>query len=79
MNGRHKWSHRGTVSGEGDVLMLTTTHALQNDEPFAPFTGAYKLRTFSISGDQFSAPETLGTGCAGQRTPTTAIFTRSME
>lgn len=79
MLGHNKWSIKGTVSGEGDVLMLTTTHYQQNEEPYAPFTGAHKVRSFAISGDQFSMPETLGTGCAGQRTPTTAVFTRSTE
>ena len=77
MNLRNKWSHKGTVSGEGDILALTTTHAQQNDEPYAPFTGTFYVRTFSISGSQFSQSETLGTGCQGQRTPTTAVFTRA--
>jgi hypothetical protein len=79
MNLRHKWEHNGAVTGEGDVLTLIVTHAQQNDEPFAPFTGYYNTRIFSISGAKFSAPETLGTGCAGQRIATEAVFTRVSE
>jgi hypothetical protein len=81
MNVRYKIEQKGTVGGEGELLILSIAQWRQNDEPFAPYipvTGRTDM-AFSITGALFSKPETLGRGCNGERVPVTAEFTRIAE
>lgn len=80
MNVRHVFEQIGPVGGEGDVLTLIVRESRQNDEPFALFpVNRPNAMAFAIRGTMFTKGETLGTGCYGERTATTAEFTRASK
>jgi len=80
MNLYSSFELKGKVQGEGDVLRLVVIESRQHNEPFAPTTMRNPSAiSFAINGATISKPETLGIGCNGQRSPTTAFFERISE
>jgi hypothetical protein len=69
MTGRSTFEMHGSLSGEGDALILTRS------------TSRGSVRSpFRIIGDSLVRyDETLGRGCLGERVPTVAVYTRTSE